>query len=641
MAESQVHVGHTQTRWGAWWDQRPRLLRALAVVALAAGPVYFTWRLAFTFDGADPVIGALLLACELYGFWSLTTLACFSWRIDPPVRPPATPGRAVDVYVCTYNEPEEVLRATLTGCRALRYPHTVYLLDDGRREEIRILAEEFGAVWMTRPDNIHAKAGNINHALERTSGELVFVLDADHVPMPDALDALVGYFDDERVAVVQTPHDFYNHDSAQHYEVGRHEQSVFFEVICPGKNRHGAAFWCGSAALIRRDALREVGGVATETIAEDFHTTIKMQRRGWTTRYHGETVIQGLAPHNLAAYLLQRDRWARGNLAVFTTAESPLRARELPAGVRLSYFASLAAYVAGPVRMLTLALVTAVVWSGLLPMHASTAELLAIWAPFTALSLLAGSALCRGHMKVKDAFHFEVLTGEIHLRSLRCVVRPGRMKFKVTPKEGIDTGGVDSLRQLPLVTAVTALLCAGVALRAVELAGPSLLPELPGAAAWAVPAIATVECRRLARTLRHVLRRNQRRLQYRFPCSLGAQLLTDEATIPATLTDISPRGARALAAVRMPRGSSVWVDVGLPAADGRVTRHTLLATVTGGAPDGDQFGHGLAFVDVDDQARQAVIEYCYVVRTTERLRGASPVPGERAPRRAQPIHFGA
>ena len=149
------------------------------------------------------------------------------------------------------------------------------------------------------------------------------MLDADHVPMPDALDALVGYFDDERMALVQTPHDFFNHDSAQHYAVGRHEQSLFYRVVCPGKDRHGAAYWCGSAALINRQALLEIGGVATETIAEDFHTTIRLQRNGWRSRYHDEVLVQGLAPHDLDGYLLQRDRWARGNLAVFTLPESP------------------------------------------------------------------------------------------------------------------------------------------------------------------------------------------------------------------------------------------------------------------------------------------------------------------------------
>ena len=235
---------------------------------------------------------------------------------------------------------------------------------------------------MTRPDNSHAKAGNLNAALPRTDGELVFVLDADHVPMPDALDALVGYFDDERMAIVQTPHDFFNHDSVQHYVVGRHEQSLFYRVICPGKDRHGAAYWCGSAALISRPALLEIGGVATETIAEDFHTTIRLQRHGWRSRYHDEVLVQGLAPHDLDGYLLQRDRWARGNLAVFTLPESPLRASTLTPLQRLSFLASLLAYLAPPMRLLLLLTLGLVLWTGELPMKISVVALAALWVPY-------------------------------------------------------------------------------------------------------------------------------------------------------------------------------------------------------------------------------------------------------------------
>ena len=329
----------------------------------------------------------MLLVTEIYGLWALGTLAWFSWSRPPAVRPPATPGRSVDVYVCTYDEPIEVVAATLAGCRALTYPHTTYLLDDGRRPEMRELAELAGARYLTRPDNSHAKAGNINAALPRTEGELVLMLDADHVPMPDALDATVGYFDDERMALVQTPHDFFNHDSVQHYVVGRHEQSLFYRVVCPGKDRHGAAYWCGSAALMRREALLDIGGVATETIAEDFHTTIRLQRHGWKSRYHDEVLVQGLAPHDLDGYLLQRDRWARGNLAVFTLPESPFRARELRPLQRLSYFASLAAYLAPPMRLLLLLTLGLVLWTGELPMKVSVVALAALWLPAVALNL--------------------------------------------------------------------------------------------------------------------------------------------------------------------------------------------------------------------------------------------------------------
>ena len=279
------------------------------------------------------------------------------------------------------------------------------------------------------------------------------MLDADHVPMPDALDAMVGYFDDERVALVQSPHDFFNHDSVQHYVVGRHEQSLFYRVVCPGKDRHGAAYWCGSAALLRREALLEIGGVATETIAEDFHTTIRLLRHGWSSRYHDEVLVQGLAPHDLDGYLLQRDRWARGNLAVFTLPESPLRARELRPLQRLSYFASLAAYLAPPMRLLLLATLGLVLWTGELPMKISVLALAALWLPSVSLNLLAGSALARGYMKIGETAHYELLTMEIYTRALRCVFRPGRTAFEVTPKQGGDGGGLEAVRKLHLVVA--------------------------------------------------------------------------------------------------------------------------------------------------------------------------------------------
>ena len=200
-------------------------------------------------------------------------------------------------------------------------------------------------------------------------------------PLPDALDATVGYFDDEKVALVQSPHDFYNQDSVQHYEVGRHEQSMFFEVVCPGKDRHNGVYWCGSAAILRRAALVEVGGVATETIAEDFHTTIKMHRAGWTTHYHDEILVQGLAPLDLDGYLLQRDRWARGNLAVFRLPESPLRLRsKLGPRQRFSYFGSLFAYGAGVSRLAMIGLLVAVLVGGVLPARMTLLSLAVLWA---------------------------------------------------------------------------------------------------------------------------------------------------------------------------------------------------------------------------------------------------------------------
>jgi cellulose synthase (UDP-forming) len=631
-----VDDGRRQTRLGAFFDRRPRLLRTLALLALVWGAGYLTWRVGWSGQGADPVVFAMLLVTEVYGLYALAMLTWFSWSRPPARRPAVTTAHSVDVYVCTYDEPVEVVLATLAGCRALTYPHTTYLLDDGRRPEMAELAELSGARYVTRPDNSHAKAGNINAALPRTGGELVFVLDADHVPMPDALDALVGYFDDERMAAVQSPHDFSNHDSVQHYMVGRHEQSLFYRVICPGKDRHGAAFWCGSAALIRRRALIEIGGVATETIAEDFHTTIRLQRHGWRSAYHDEVLVQGLAPHDLDGYLLQRDRWARGNLAVFRTPESPLAARELRPLQRLSYLTSLLAYLAPPMRLLLLVTLAVVLWTGALPMKLSVVALVALWLPSVSLNLMAGSALARGYMRIAETTHFELLTMEIYTRALRCALIPGKTAFKVTPKQGVDPGGWRSVAKLRLVALCAIVLAAGIAVRAVDFFGPPLLPALPGVAVWIVPLLALIELRRVLRTLVLAGGRRQRRLVYRFEGDAPAHCFSSTRPVTGRVVDASASGLGLVMDAPLEVGAQPLLKLRLPDATGAEHDVSLRIEVRSCRPSGERQLVGASIVTIDSDARMRLMEWCYVVCSHERLRGHRPAVAG-LPAAAEPI----
>ena len=622
-----------QTRLGRFFDRHPLLLRSLAIVALLWGVGYLIWRIGWSSQGASPLAYGMLLVTEIYGLWALGTLAWFSWSRPAAQRPAATPGRSVDIYVCTYDEPDEVISATLAGCRALTYPHTTYLLDDGRRPEMEELAKIAGAEYLTRPDNSHAKAGNINAALGRTEGELVLMLDADHVPMPDALDAMVGYFDDERMALVQSPHDFFNHDSAQHYAVGRHEQSLFYRVVCPGKDRHGAAYWCGSAALIRRQALLEIGGVATETIAEDFHTTIRMQRHGWKSRYHDEVLVQGLAPHDLDGYLLQRDRWARGNLAVFTLPESPLRAKELHPLQRLSYFASLFAYLAPPMRLLLMLTLGLVMWTGELPMKISVVALAALWLPYVTLNLGAGSALARGYMKIGETAHYELLTMEIYSRALRCIFRPGKTSFKVTPKQGTGGGGIESVRKLRLVLLCAVVVGAGTVMRLLDLAGVGPLPDLPGIAAVIVPLLGLVELRRILRTLFAVGRRQQRRLVYRFEGDAPAECYSAEGHVTGRLIDASAAGVGLVLDAPLMIGDKPAILLELEDAAGE--SHEVAAQVEVRSCRELEGRHlvGATITEIDAASRMRLMEWCYVVCSHERLRGhrpTTPLPAEEA-----------
>jgi cellulose synthase (UDP-forming) len=519
--------------------------------------------------------------------------------------------------VCTYDEGPDVLEATLLGCAGITHPHDTWVLDDGRRDFVRSLAERTGAHYLTRPDNRHAKAGNINHALRVVNAELLLVLDADHVPQPDILDATVGYFDDHRVAVVQTPHDFGNHDSFQHFETGRHDQSMFFEVILPGKDRHNSVFWCGSAAVIRREALMEVGGVATETIAEDFHTTIKLHARGWKSRYHGETLVQGLAPHDLSSYLLQRDRWARGNLAVFRTAENPMLTPGLSLAQRASYVSSLLAYFVPIQRLGLLTVLTVMLVSGQLPMHATLAGFLIFWFPWIAFDLAASTLLCRGRATLWDGTYSLLLTLEIFVRAVRVVLSPTLSTFKVTPKDGVDDGGWRAIRQLHLVVGTGVILASALTLRALTALGVVALPPLGRAPFVIGMALGLWELALVIAALGKVSSRRQLRHHYRTPTDLAA--FVDDAIV--RMVDLTPAGAGILSPQQIDVGKPVHLVADLPLVDGvaRPVRLTLTVATCRFDELAQGWRIGGAIVPVTDSDREILVEYCHVVAARSRL----------------------
>jgi cellulose synthase (UDP-forming) len=206
--------------------------QVLGLCFVVYGGYYLVWRAGWTLNLGALWLAIPLLLAEAAGFLEFVLFLFMTWRV-PPVRVvPAPRGLAVDVVITTYNEPAEILHSTILGAVNVRYPHRTYVLDDGARPEIRRLAEELGAEYIARDEHAHAKAGNINHALTVTSGDFIAVLDADHVPHPQFLERTLGYFSDDRVALVQTPQEFYNLDSIQHAAAAAedahwHEQALF------------------------------------------------------------------------------------------------------------------------------------------------------------------------------------------------------------------------------------------------------------------------------------------------------------------------------------------------------------------------------------------------------------------------------
>lgn len=243
---------------------------------------------------------------------------------------PAASLPGVDVFIATYDEPHEVLEKTILGCLALDWPETrVWVLDDGRRAWLRDYCAQKGAGYITRPDNKGAKAGNINHALTVTDAPYVTVFDADFVPRRDFLMRTMGFFDDPKIGIVQVPHSFYNHDPMQANLSLRgampDDQRFFFECIMPGRDAWDAAFCCGSNSVTRRSLFDLIGGGLPDgSITEDMLLTLAALRHGFVTRYLNEPLAHGLAPESVAAFFVQRQRWAQGSMQILHLPLGPL-----------------------------------------------------------------------------------------------------------------------------------------------------------------------------------------------------------------------------------------------------------------------------------------------------------------------------
>jgi cellulose synthase (UDP-forming) len=368
----------------------------------------------------------------------------------------------------------------------------------------------------------------------------------------------------------------------------------------------------------------QVGGVATETIAEDFHTTIKMHRIGWRTRYHNQVLVQGLAPVDLDGYLLQRDRWARGNLAVLRLPESPLSRRcGLNVRQRIAYFSGLFAYVGGLARLTLIALLVLTLGAGVLPAKVGILSLVALWLPSTILAMTATDAICRGHMRLGESSHYTLLTAEVFTRALRCAFFPSRTKFKVTPKEGTDSGGWRAVRRLHAVIALGVLLAVSMVWRALAAYDVVHARPLPGIALPFALALASWELLRIVRTLGSVAVRRQRRMHFRFECRLPA-LVTNRRglTTTATVIDISVAGLALALDDRVERGDALEVGVAVAGTDGEYRVATVKGFVRSVRPDpGGGWRAGVLIGDIDDESRRRIVTFCHVVHPWEQLRG--------------------
>ncbi len=413
---------------------------------------YVWWRLtqSLAFDTLpEAVVGYTLVAAEMYTwmillFGYIQTVWPLQRRITP-LPPDSREWPSVDIYIPTYNEGLDVVRPTVYAACGIDWPPeklNIYLLDDGRRDEMREFAALAGVHYMTRPDNRHAKAGNINHALGKTQGEFVAIFDCDHIPVRSFLQTTMGAFlKDPRCSLVQTPHHFFSDDPFERNLATRgavpNEGRLFYGIVQDGNDFWNASFFCGSCAVLRRTALDEVGGVAVETVTEDAHTALKMHRRGWNTVYLKVVQAAGLATESLSGHVGQRIRWARGMAQIFRV-DNPLFGRGLKFGQRICYANGMLHFFYGIPRIIFLLAPIAYLFFGLHIVQAAALSICAYVLPHIAHANIANSRI---QGKYRHSFWSDVyeavLAWYVALPTTVAFINPRYGKFNVTAKGGL------------------------------------------------------------------------------------------------------------------------------------------------------------------------------------------------------------
>lgn len=604
--------------------------RAVAAAYIVAAMAYLGWR-PTTFNDDALLFSVVIYAAELFGFGLSILHLAMTWRLTQREPPPPEPGLAVDVFIPTINEPVDLVRRTVMAAMRMDYPHLTWLLDDGNRPAMRALAAELGCRYLARSDNIHAKAGNLNHALAHSAGGFVALFDADHAPRRDFLTRTLGYFRDPRVAFVQTPQDFFNLDSYEHRQAPQRqrvwmEQSFFWRVIQRGKDWWNAAFFCGSCAVMRRSALDDAGGIATGSVTEDLHTSLRIHKKGWRSVYHAEPLAFGVAPASIQQYLRQRLRWGQGAMQVLRR-ERILFARGLSAGQRLCYLATLGAYLDGWQKLVFYLAPAFVLLTGIMPVADLGAEFFARFIPYYLLTFLMFEEMGRGFGRALLVEQYNMARFAAFLLATLGFFRKS-LRFDVTSKLLTADGERGLLLMLPQILVLAANVLAiplGVAL---NLASPTLpASALVANIVWAsVNAGLAVILLRFSRD-----RLRYRRGEYRFPIPLPARIhLTDGAPVFGIIDDISGDGFSfyGRASESIAPGDVLRIEIFLPTTSLSVDA-AVRSLRRGG--EGDQhyvkaIGCSFIWADRDQQDQLAVFLYASDVQWKLNGLGEQAVP---------------
>lgn len=410
------------------------------------------WNADAVFSWGFALLEALTVLSSTIAFLILSRVKERSAEVDAhsgwwkPAPPPS-----VDIFIATYNEQLEVLERTIVGAKAVNYPSLhVFVLDDGRRAWLKEACERHGVGYFVRPDNAHAKAGNINHALrcrarDDDAPDFVAVLDADFVPHVDFVERSLALFHDPAVGLVQTPQHFFNPDPIQHnLGIGTaypDEQRHFFDNVEPSRDAWGIAVCCGTSSMVRTKAVEAIGGFPTESVTEDFLLTLRLAENGWRTVYLNEPLTEGLAPEGLQEYIVQRGRWCLGMMQIVRNVYSPFGENRLSFMHRLSVFDSLLYWTTTfPFRLASLICPLLYWWAGVTVVNASVTDIVTYYLPYYIAVMAVLNWLSKGlFIPILNDVGQLVAAWPITRAVALGLFTPGPHKFSVTAKGGDRT----------------------------------------------------------------------------------------------------------------------------------------------------------------------------------------------------------
>lgn len=302
--------------------------QVLACLSLILGGRYLYWRWMYSLNYDALWLALPLVIAETLAYNGLILFFVNLWKTeDVPIGSPPEKISdcalddsleerkiSVDIFFATYNEDPELVRLGIQDAKKITYPAPIdikiFVLDDGRREEMRRVAQEEQVLYISRENNIGFKAGNLRNAMDHTSGDFIVIFDADTRPFPTILTNTLGYFRDPSVAWVQTPQWFYDIPEGVAlsafleksfgilgktlgktierilgpvqlgYDPFVNDPKMFYDVIQRRRNWANAAFCCGAGSIHRRDAIMEAALKSySSTVTNDFERTLKKLKR--------------------------------------------------------------------------------------------------------------------------------------------------------------------------------------------------------------------------------------------------------------------------------------------------------------------------------------------------------------------------